>query len=126
MQFVVYPNQISVPLMENSGLPTPPVGMLELTVQKCANLRTKDMLGPGDPYVKVAVLTMGTSTDKHGKEVEIVAKEDPPHTTGVKHSKNPTFGEHFKVRLCVVAALLMARLNSSLSLWTNRTLQKTS
>ena len=98
LQMVVYPNQIPIPLMENSGLPKPPVGMLELTILRCHGLRSKDVVGPGDPYVRVSVLTMGTSTDKHGKEIEIVAKEDPPHQTEVKHSKNPEFKEHFKAR----------------------------
>jgi Ca2+-dependent lipid-binding protein len=100
MQMLVYPNQIPIPLMENSGLPKPPVGMLEVTLQKCTGLRNEDIVGNGDPYVKISVLTMGTSTDKHGKEIEIVAKEDPPHFTGVKHSKNPEFNEHFKARGC--------------------------
>ena len=99
LQICVYPNQIPVPLMENSGLPTPPVGMLELTVQRCSNLRSKDLVGAGDPYVKTSVLTMGTAKDKHGKEVDIVAKEEPPHYTAVKSKKNPEFNEHFKVLL---------------------------
>ena len=98
LQIVVYPNQIPVPLMENSGLPKPPSGMLEITVQRCANLKSEDVLGKGDPYVKVTTLTMGTHTDKHGKEHEIVAKEAPGHATTVKSGSNPDFNEHFRVR----------------------------
>jgi Ca2+-dependent lipid-binding protein len=106
MQIVVYPNQIPVPLMENSGLPKPPSGMLELTVQRCSNLRSKDLVGKGDPFVKVSVLTMGTMTDKHGKEHPMVAHEDPPHTTAVKSGKDPVFNERFKVQLRLVAACM--------------------
>jgi hypothetical protein len=105
MQIVVYPNQIPIPLMENSGLPKPPSGMLELTVQRAANLRSKDFTGGGDPFVVISVHTMAKMLDKHGKEHEIVAKESPPHTSSVLKGKNPEFNEHFKV-CCMPFSLL--------------------
>lgn len=112
-QIVVYPNQIPVPLMENSGLPKPPSGMLEITIQRCANLKSQDVLGKGDPYVKVSVHTMGTVTDKHGKEHEIVAKEAPGHATTVKSGKDPEFNEHFRARFHLIASTRTPRLSRS-------------
>lgn len=52
---LVYPNQLDIPLMENSGLAKPPVGMLEITVEKAIGLKSGDMLGKGDPYVSIQV-----------------------------------------------------------------------
>ena len=54
-QMLVYPNQLDIPLMENSGLAKPPVGMLEVTVEKAVGLKSGDMLGKGDPYVSIQV-----------------------------------------------------------------------
>jgi Ca2+-dependent lipid-binding protein len=55
VQMLVYPNQLDVPLMENSGLPKAPVGMLEVTVEKATGLKGNDVLGKGDPYLRLQV-----------------------------------------------------------------------
>lgn len=55
VQMLVYPNQLDIPLMENSGLAKAPVGMLEVTVEKALGLKSGDMLGKGDPYASIQV-----------------------------------------------------------------------
>lgn len=124
MQQVVYPNQIHVPLMENSGLPKPPVGMLEITVIRASGLRTGDTFSKGDPYVRISVQERKLPEDdeeaadgaaaagKSGAAAKVrledevvVLKEHPSHqTVHHKNTKNPEFNEHFKVRLATSRA----------------------
>lgn len=126
---MVYPNQINVPLMENSGLPKPPVGMLEINVIRASGLRTGDTFSKGDPYVRISVQERKLPDDEEVEEdgdadgagvgkaskatVEdevIVLKEHPSHQTAHhKNTKTPEFNEHFKVRCAasVVAAFVV-------------------
>lgn len=117
VQQVVYPNQIHVPLMENSGLPKPPVGMLEITVIRGTGLRGGDTFSKGDPYVRITVQERKLPDDddedvdgaaaagKSGAAAKVrledevvVLKEHPSHQTAHhKNTKNPEFNEHFKV-----------------------------
>eukprot|EP00892_Ulva_mutabilis_P003246 jgi/Ulvmu1/1293/UM011_0017.1 len=104
---VVYPNQIHVPLMPNSGLPKPPVGMLEITVVKATGLRSADTFSKGDPYVRISVQErkMPEDDDQEGaaskvnvEDEVVVLKEHPSHqTVHHKNTKNPEFNEHFKI-----------------------------
>lgn len=104
VQVCVYPNQISVPLMENSGLPKPPCGMLELTVESCSGLKSADLIGKGDPYVKMAIQKRGRITEHEpgdDDEPDKILFQAPSHRTCTKHNnKNPEFKEHFKARCC--------------------------
>uniref|UniRef100_A0A1D1ZVZ1 Extended synaptotagmin-3 n=1 Tax=Auxenochlorella protothecoides TaxID=3075 RepID=A0A1D1ZVZ1_AUXPR len=53
-QMLVYPNEISVPIMENFGVPPPPQGMLHVTVVNGKNLKSS-WFDKVDPFVKVEV-----------------------------------------------------------------------
>jgi hypothetical protein len=50
-QLALYPNSISVPLMENFGVPLAPKGMIHVRLHKIANLKSTDYLTKGDAYV---------------------------------------------------------------------------
>jgi hypothetical protein len=104
--------------MENSGLPKPPVGMLEVTVEKATGLKSADLLGKGDPYVRMqvrrrkipqqkdtagkeAVPDDGQELDESAESDEVVIlKEYPDHRTEhKKNTKHPVWNEHFKVHI---------------------------
>eukprot|EP00775_Hariotina_reticulata_P004857 gene4857-5102_t len=52
-QFAVYPKGIQVPLVEGGGAASVPCGVLELTLVKLKGLRSEDLIGQSDPYVKI-------------------------------------------------------------------------
>ena len=88
----VYPNVIAIPLMPNSGLPTPPVGMLEIDIKKIEGLKgSGDLIGKGDPYIRMSVLQLNP-------EDGTVMKQGPYHQTAVKSGKKPVFNEFKRVR----------------------------
>jgi hypothetical protein len=102
VQHLVYPNQLNVPLMEKSGLAKPPVGMLEVTIERASGLRTGDIVGKGDPYVRVSVQeryvhTAHAEIEEQGGDPAIapedacddgiqVLKEHPAHCTSIHNN----------------------------------------
>lgn len=54
-QVALYPNSVSVPLMENYGIPQAPKGMLHVRLQKAENIRRTDLVSKPDPYVHFEV-----------------------------------------------------------------------
>ncbi|KAK9809105.1 hypothetical protein WJX72_009433 [[Myrmecia] bisecta] len=54
-QFLVYPNKMSFPIMENGGVPHPPIGMLVVKVVSGKNLPRTDLVGKSDQYIQLAV-----------------------------------------------------------------------
>jgi C2 domain len=121
VQQLVYPNQLNVPLMENSGLAKPPVGMLEVTIERASGLRTGDIVGKGDPYVRVSVQERYVPTAEEIEEqggdpssapedacddgIQVL-KEHPAHCTSIhKNTRNPEFNEHFKACPALACAL---------------------
>ena len=50
---VVYPNKMDFPVMENFGVSPPPLGMLEITIERAEGLINSDFLGKSDPYCEV-------------------------------------------------------------------------
>ena len=83
MQYVlegmlVYPNKMDFPVMENFGVTPPPLGMLEITIDRAEGLPNSDFLSKSDPYCEVRELPLHSSqviikdaalasTDKHGQ-----------------------------------------------------------
>ena len=58
MQYVlegmlVYPNKMDFPIMENFGVTPPPLGMLEITIERAEGLPNSDFLSKSDPYCEV-------------------------------------------------------------------------
>lgn len=50
-EIALYPNSISVPLMENYGVRKQPKGMVHVTLHSITGLKSTDLLSKGDPYV---------------------------------------------------------------------------
>ena len=62
---LVYPNKMDFPVMENFGVSPPPLGMLEVTIERAEGLPNSDFLSKSDPYCEVRyanVLCRGPST----------------------------------------------------------------
>ena len=52
---LVYPAHMSFPIMDNSGLPPAPEGMLLVKVLRGEKLKGKEMVGKIDPFVQVGI-----------------------------------------------------------------------
>ena len=50
---LVYPNKMDFPVMENFGVSPPPLGMLEITIERAEGLINSDFLSKSDPYCEV-------------------------------------------------------------------------
>lgn len=50
-EVALYPNSVSVPLMDNYGVRRQPKGMLEVTLHGIKGLKSTDLVTKGDPYV---------------------------------------------------------------------------
>ena len=50
---LVYPNKMDFPVMENFGVSPPPLGMLEITIDRAEGLINSDFLSKSDPYCEV-------------------------------------------------------------------------
>ena len=50
---LVYPNKMDFPVMENFGVTPPPLGMLEITIDRAEGLPNSDFLSKSDPYCEV-------------------------------------------------------------------------
>ena len=52
---LVYPAHMSFPIMDNSGLPPKPEGMLMVKVLRGEKLKGKEVVGKIDPFVQVGI-----------------------------------------------------------------------
>ena len=53
---LVYPAHMSFPIMDNSGLPPKPEGMLLVKVLRGEKLKGQEIVGKIDPFVQVGML----------------------------------------------------------------------
>jgi len=58
-EIALYPNSVSVPLMENFGVPRAPKGMIHVKLERITNLKSTDFITKGDPYVVFEVSAAG-------------------------------------------------------------------
>lgn len=58
-EIALYPNSVSVPLMENFGVPHAPKGMIHVKLERITNLKSTDFITKGDPYVVFEVSAAG-------------------------------------------------------------------
>lgn len=54
---LIYPNQMSFPIMENGGVTPPPQGMLTVKVLRADKLKGGGALDKLDPFVEVSQLS---------------------------------------------------------------------
>ena len=58
---LIYPNQMSFPIMEDGGVPPPPQGMLTVKVLRADKLKGSSALDKLDPFVEVSQLSAITT-----------------------------------------------------------------
>lgn len=77
-EIALYPNSVSVPLMENFGVPRAPKGMIHVKLERITNLKSTDFITKGDPYVVFEVRPGRSQRSKV-----------------VKNTANPVYDEEF-------------------------------
>lgn len=74
---MLYPNQLTVDLMEGGGLPAPPSGMLQVELKKVEGLKNMDTFSKNDTYVLFEVREGRPQRSKTVKGTTVEFDDDP-------------------------------------------------